>query len=184
MSEIIRLSTPLKKSDINALKIGDIIRLNGIIYTGRDTAHKRLVDLLDQGKDLPFDIRGQVIYYVGPSPAKPGKIIGSCSPTTAYRMDPYTPKLLEKGLRGMIGKGKRSNEVKEAIKRTGSIYFAATGGAGALIAKSIKKMELVAYEDLGPEAIYRLEVEDFPVIVANDMHGGDLYEDGRRTYSV
>jgi len=183
VSEIIYLSTPLKYTDINALKVGDIVRLNGIIYTGRDAAHKRLVALLDQGKDLPFDIKGQVIYYVGPSPNKPGKVIGSCGPTTACRMDTYAPKLLKNGLCGMIGKGKRSQKVKDAIKLTGSVYFAAIGGAGALIAKSIKSMELVAYEDIGSGAICRLEVENFPVIVANDMHGGDLYEDGMMKYS-
>jgi fumarate hydratase subunit beta len=182
VAETIRLTTPLSDEDVLKLKIGDKVLLNGLIYTGRDAAHKRLVELLDQGEDLPIDIQGQVIYYVGPSPAKPGKPIGSAGPTTSYRMDPYAPKLIAKGLKGMIGKGPRGDTVVEAMKRHKSIYFGAVGGAAALIAKAIKSAEVVAYEDLGTEAIRRLQVEDFPVIVAQDAHGGDLYQEGIQKY--
>jgi fumarate hydratase subunit beta len=182
VAETIRLTTPLSDEDVTKLKIGDKVLLNGVIYTGRDAAHKRLVELLDQGQDLPIDIQGQVIYYVGPSPAKPGKPIGSAGPTTSYRMDPYAPKLIAKGLKGMIGKGPRGETVVESMKRYKSVYFGAVGGAAALIAKAIKGAEVVAYEDLGTEAIRRLVVEDFPVIVAQDAHGGDLYQEGIRQY--
>jgi fumarate hydratase subunit beta len=182
MSVPIRLTTPLSEKDLERLKIGDKVLLNGVIYTGRDAAHKRLFDLIQQGKELPLDIRGQVIYYVGPAPAKPGQAIGSAGPTTSYRMDAFSPKLMELGLRGMIGKGNRSKEVVAAMKKYKAVYFGATGGAGALIAKSIKKAEIVAYEDLGPEAIRRLEVEDFPVVVINDTKGNDLYEEGAKKY--
>ena len=182
MAETIRLTTPLSDEDVTKLKIGDKVLLNGAIYTGRDAAHKRLVELLDQGEDLPIDIQGQVIYYVGPSPAKPGKPIGSAGPTTSYRMDPYAPKLIAKGLKGMIGKGPRGETVVESMKRFKSVYFGAVGGAAALIAKAIKSAEVVAYEDLGTEAIRRLVVEDFPVIVAQDAHGGDLYQEGIEKY--
>ena len=182
MAETIRLKTPLSDADVSKLKIGDKVLLNGAIYTGRDAAHKRLVELLDQGKELPIDIQGQVIYYVGPSPAKPGKPIGSAGPTTSYRMDPYAPKLIAKGLKGMIGKGPRGEAVVESMKRFKSVYFGAVGGAAALIAKAIKSAEVVAYEDLGTEAIRRLVVEDFPVIVAQDAHGGDLYQQGVEKY--
>lgn len=177
-----KLTTPLKDSDIKKLKIGDKVLLSGVIYTGRDTCHKRLVELLDKGDGLPIDIRGQIMYYVGPTPARPGKIIGSCGPTTSYRMDPYTPSLVAKGLKGMIGKGPRSAEVIEALKKYKAVYFVAVGGAGALIAQCIKKLDLVAYQDLGPEAICRLEVEDLPVIVANDCYGGDLFKEGVKKY--
>lgn len=183
MTETIKLTTPLSESDVGKLKIGDNVLLDGIIYTARDTAHKRLVELLKAGKELPFDPRGQVIYYVGPAPARPGKVIGPAGPTTSYRMDPYTPILLEHGLKGMIGKGNRGEEVIEAMKKYKAVYFAAVGGAAALIARSIKKAEVVAYEDLGAEAILRLEVQDFPVIVVNDIYGNDLYEEGKRIYS-
>jgi fumarate hydratase subunit beta len=149
--------------------------LSGVLYTARDAAHQRLVDLLDRGEKLPFDLVGQVIYYVGPSPALPGKVIGSAGPTSSYRMDPYTVPLLERGLKGMIGKGERGAEVVQALKTHHAIYFAAVGGAGALLARCIKKAEIIAYEDLGPEAIRRLEVENFPVIVAQDSTGGNLY---------
>jgi len=183
MSEAIRLRTPLSDTDVEKLKAGDKVLLNGVIYTGRDAAHKRLFDLLKQGKPLPMDIKGQVIYYVGPAPAKPGQVIGSAGPTTSGRMDAYSPKLIEVGLKGMIGKGMRKKEVIEAIKKYKAVYFAATGGAGALLAKAIKKAQVVAYEDLGPEAINRLEVEDFPVIVVNDTQGNDLYQQGAQKYA-
>jgi fumarate hydratase subunit beta len=182
MSEPIRLKTPLRDEDVERLKIGDRVLINGIIYTGRDAAHKRLIDLLREGKELPFDIQGQVIYFVGPAPAKPGQAIGSAGPTTSYRMDAYSPSLIERGLKGMIGKGMRSQVVKEAMIKHKAVYFAATGGAGALLAKRVKKAEVVAYEDLGPEAIRRLEVEDLPVIVVNDVRGNDLYTEGEKKY--
>ena len=182
MSDPIRLKTPLSDEDVERLKIGDRVLINGIIYTGRDAAHKRLFGLIKEGKALPFDMKGQIIYFVGPTPAKPGQVLGSAGPTTSYRMDAYSPALLEKGLKGMIGKGKRSEAVKEAMKKFKAIYFAATGGAGALLAKRVKKAEIVAYEDLGPEAIRRLEVEDLPVIVVNDVRGGDLYIEGEKSY--
>jgi len=183
MSEAIRLKTPLSDADVEKLKAGDKVLLNGVIYTGRDAAHKRLFDLLQEKKPLPIDLKGQVIYYVGPAPAKPGQVIGSAGPTTSGRMDAYSPKLMEMGLKGMIGKGMRKKEVVEAMKKHKAVYFAATGGAGALLAKAIKKAQVVAYEDLGPEAINRLEVEDFPVIVVNDIKGNDLYEEGMRKYA-
>jgi fumarate hydratase subunit beta len=183
MSEAIRLKTPLSNADVEKLRAGDKVLLNGVIYTGRDAAHKRLYDLLMAGKPLPVDLKGQVIYYVGPAPAKPGQAIGSAGPTTSGRMDAYSPKLMEIGLKGMIGKGMRKKEVVEAMKKYKAVYFAATGGAGALLAKAIKKAQVVAYEDLGPEAINRLEVENFPVIVVNDTKGNDLYEEGMRKYA-
>ena len=182
MSEPIRIKTPLSDADVEKLKIGDRVLITGVLYTGRDAAHRRLFDLVKQGKALPLDVRGQLIYYVGPSPSKPGQVIGSAGPTTSYRMDAYAPSLIEIGLKGMIGKGMRSEAVKEAIKKHKAVYFAATGGAGALLAKRIKKAEVVAYEDLGTEAIRRLEVEDFPAIVVNDIHGGDLYVEGESRY--
>ena len=183
MSQPIRLKTPLSNADVEKLKAGDKVFLNGVIYTGRDAAHKRLFDLLKEGKPLPIEIKGQVIYYVGPAPAKPGQAIGSAGPTTSGRMDAYSPKLMEIGLKGMIGKGMRKKEVVEAMKKYKAVYFAATGGAGALLAKAIKKAQVVAYEDLGPEAITRLEVEDFPVIVVNDTQGNDLYQQGMQQYA-
>jgi len=182
MSEPIRLKTPLNDRDVEKLRIGDRVLVSGIIYTGRDAAHKRLITLLKEGKDLPFDIRGQIIYYVGPTPAKPGQAFGSAGPTTSYRMDAYSPTLMERGLKGMIGKGMRSDTVKEAMKKYKAVYFAATGGAGALLAKRVKNAEVVAYEDLGPEAIRKLEVEDLPVIVVNDIRGNDLYVEGEKKY--
>ena len=182
MSDPIRLKTPLSDEDVERLKIGDRVLINGIIYTGRDAAHKRLFGLIKEGKALPFDMKGQIIYYVGPTPSKPGQVFGSAGPTTSYRMDTYSPALLEKGLKGMIGKGMRSEAVKEAMKKFKAVYFAATGGAGALLAKRVKKAEVVAYEDLGPEAIRKLEVEDLPVIVVNDVRGGDLYIEGEKQY--
>jgi fumarate hydratase subunit beta len=182
MGEPIRLKTPLNDRDVEKLKTGDRVLVSGIIYTGRDAAHKRLIILLKEGKDLPFDIRGQIIYYVGPTPAKPGQAFGSAGPTTSYRMDAYSPTLMERGLKGMIGKGMRSDAVKEAMKKYKAVYFAATGGAGALLAKRVKNAEVVAYEDLGPEAIRKLEVEDLPVIVINDIRGNDLYVEGEKKY--
>jgi len=176
------ITTPLSNTDVEDLRAGDTVKITGVIYTARDAAHKRLVDLLDQGKELPFDINGQIIYYVGPAPAKPGQAIGSAGPTTSYRMDPYAPRLIEAGQKGMIGKGEMGLEVVEAMKKHKAVYFAAVGGAGALIAKSIKKSEIVAYEDLGAEAIRRLEVEDFPAVVAQDAHGGNFYVEGKENF--
>ena len=178
----IQLKTPLSDADVEKLKIGDRVLISGAVYTGRDAAHKRLFELLKEGKELPFDLRGQIIYYVGPAPAKPGQVIGSAGPTTSYRMDAFAPSLMEKGLKGTIGKGMRSDSVKEAMKKYKAVYFAATGGAGALLARRVKKAEVVAYEDLGPEAIRRLEVEDLPVIVVNDVRGNDLYIEGQKKY--
>jgi fumarate hydratase subunit beta len=179
----VRLSIPLRTEDLEKLRIGDRVLLNGIIYTGRDAAHKRLDQLIRNNEPLPFELQGQVIYYVGPTPAKPGKPIGSAGPTTSYRMDPYAPGLIAKGIRGMIGKGARNKEVREAMQKYKAVYFAAIGGAGALIARSIISAEVIAYPELGPEAIRKLEVKDFPVIVANDIHGGDLYDEGIKTYA-
>lgn len=183
MEEAIRLTTPLKNEDVEKLRIGDRVLLTGVIYTGRDAAHKRLIQLLEAGEPLPFDIQGQVIYYVGPSPAKPGRPIGAAGPTTSYRMDAYAPELIARGLKGMIGKGKRNDAVRDAMKKHKAVYFAAIGGAGALMAQSILSAEVIAYPELGPEAIRRLEVKNFPVIVANDTHGGDLYEEGAKAYA-
>jgi fumarate hydratase subunit beta len=182
MSTPIRLRTPLAEKDLEPLNIGDKVLLTGIIYTGRDAAHKRLFDLIEQGRQLPLDLKGQIMYFVGPSPAKPGQAIGSAGPTTSYRMDAFSPKLIELGLKGMIGKGNRAQAVIDAMKKYKAVYFGATGGAGALLAKAIKKAEIVAYEDLGPEAIRRLEVVDFPVVVINDMRGNDLYVKGAAKY--
>lgn len=177
------ITTPLKEEDITKLKAGDTVKITGVIYTARDAAHARLVKLLDEGKELPIDVKGQVIYYVGPTPAKPGRPIGSAGPTTSYRMDAYAPKLIKEGLKGMIGKGARSKEVKDAIKSEKAVYFAAVGGAAALIAKSIKKAEIITYEDLGAEALRRMEVVDFPAIVINDIYGGDLYQEGQAKWN-
>jgi len=176
------VTLPLTDKILQDLKAGDNVLLNGVIYVARDAAHKRLIEALEQGKPLPFDIKGQTIYFMGPSPAKPGQPIGSAGPTTSGRMDSYSPRLMAEGLKGMIGKGERSQAVKEAMKKYKAVYFAAIGGAGALISKSIKKSEVIAYEELGAEAIRRLEVEDFPVTVVNDVHGGDLYQEGKAKY--
>jgi fumarate hydratase subunit beta len=184
MPNPISLTTPLTDETVSALRIGDKVFLSGIIYTARDAAHKRLIDLLDAGNPLPFDIRGQIIYYVGPSPAKPGRVIGAAGPTTSYRMDPFAPRLMELGLKGMIGKGKRTPTVKEAMIKYKAVYFGATGGAGALISRAIKTAEVIAYEELGPEAIRRLTVENFPAVVINDTHGGDLYEEGVKQFRI
>jgi fumarate hydratase subunit beta len=182
MQKAVPIQTPLSDEAIEGLRTGDKVLISGVIYSARDAAHKRLVELINQGKALPFDLTGQVIYYVGPTPPRPGMAIGSAGPTTSYRMDPYAPTLMAKGLKGMIGKGARSSDVVEAIKKYKAVYLGATGGAGALISKRIKTVEVIAYEDLGPEAIRKMEVEDFPAIVVNDIYGNDLYLEGRKTY--
>ena len=182
MGEVKRITTPLNEDVIENLRAGDSVLISGVIYTGRDFAHKRLIELLDQNGTLPIDIRGQIIYYAGSAPAKPGRPVGSIGPTTSHRMDTFTPRLIELGLKGMIGKGNRSEEVKEAIVKYKAVYFGAIGGAAALMARNVKKVEIVAYEDLGPEAILKLEVENFPVVVVNDCHGGDLYQEGMEKY--
>jgi fumarate hydratase subunit beta len=184
MGEAIRLTTPLTNESVDKLKTGDTVLITGHIYTARDAAHKKLVELLDKGESLPFDVEGSIIYYVGPSPARPGKPIGSAGPTTSYRMDPYAPKLIAAGQKGIIGKGEMGTEVAEALKNHKAVYMAAVGGAAALIAKSITKAEVVAYEDLGAEAIRKLEVKDFPAIVAQDAHGNNLFVEGREQYEI
>ena len=178
----IRITAPLTREEARKLKSGDSCLLSGVIYTARDAAHKRLCDLVEQGKELPLEIQNSVIYFVGPTPAKPGEVIGSAGPTTSYRMDAYSPRLIALGQTGMIGKGKRSDEVVAAMKEHGAVYFGAIGGCGALLSQCIKKSEVIAYEDLGAEAIRRLEVEDFPVVVIIDAEGNNLYETGRAAY--
>ena len=178
----IKLTTPLTEDKVKKLKSGDTVLLSGVLYTGRDAAHKRLIDLLDQGKELPINVKDEVIYYVGPSPAKPGMVIGSAGPTTSYRMDPYAPRLLDLGLKGMIGKGARNQEVIDAIVRNKAVYFGAIGGAAALIGKSIVSSEIIAYEDLGAEAIRKIEVKDMPLVVIIDSEGNNLYEIGQAQY--
>jgi fumarate hydratase subunit beta len=173
---------PLTDETVEKLHAGDHVRLTGVIYTARDAAHKRMIEALDKGEPLPFDIRGQVVYYVGPTPARPGRVIGAAGPTTAMRLNPYTPRLLEAGLKGAIGKGGRDDTVREAFKKNRAVYFLAVGGTGALLSKRIKSVEVVAYEDLGTEAVRRLEVEDFPVVVVNDIYGDDLLEQGKAQY--
>ena len=176
------LRLPLSEADARMLRAGDTVLLSGEMYTGRDAAHKRLIALLEEGRPLPVNLQGQVIYYVGPAPASPGHAVGAAGPTSSYRMDSYTPPLLRLGLRGMIGKGRRSEEVRRAMQECGAVYFGAVGGAAALIARSIKKSEVVAYPDLGAEAIHRFTVKRFPVIVLMDAHGGNLYESGPAQY--
>ncbi len=178
----ISVTVPMSRETARSLKAGDSVLLSGVIYTARDAAHKRLCELAAQGKPLPLDVKDSVIYFVGPTPAKPGEVIGSAGPTTAYRMDAYSPTLIEMGLTGMIGKGKRSNTVVHAMKTSGAVYFGAIGGCGALLSRCIKKAEIIAYEDLGAEAIRRLEVENLPVIVIIDSEGNNLYETGRADY--
>ena len=178
----IHVQTPLSREQARQLKSGDSVLLSGVIYTARDAAHKRLCELVEQGKELPLDVKDSVIYFVGPTPARPGQAIGSAGPTTAYRMDAYSPTMIAQGQTGMIGKGKRNAEVVAAMKEHGAVYFGAIGGCGALLSKCIKKAEVVAYDDLGAEAIRRLEVEDFPVIVIIDSEGNNLYETGRNAY--
>ncbi len=182
MRRAIRIKTPLTREVVRTLKAGDSCLLSGVIYTARDAAHKRLCELVAAGKELPLDIRDSIVYFVGPTPAKPGQVIGSAGPTTSYRMDAYSPILIEQGLTGMIGKGKRGAEVVAAMKEHGAVYFGAIGGCGALLSRCIKKAEVIAYEDLGAEAICRLEVEDFPAIVIIDSEGNDLYKTGRADY--
>lgn len=177
-----KIQTPFTREDARSLKAGDTCLITGVIYTARDAAHKRLCELVAQGRELPMDMRNAIIYFVGPTPAKPGQAIGSAGPTTSYRMDTYSPALIAIGQTGMIGKGKRNAEVIAAMKEYGAVYFGATGGCGALLSKCIKKAEIVAYEDLGAEAIRRLEVEDFPVTVIIDSEGNNLYETGREAY--
>jgi len=177
------LTTPLSDADVESLKAGDRVRITGILYTARDAAHGRLWPLIEGGKPLPIDVRGQIIYYTGPSPARPGDVVGSVGPTTGSRMDKFTPALLKLGLKGTIGKGHRGQAVKDALTQHKGVYFGAVGGAGAVLSEYVKKLEVVAYEDLGTEAIRRLEVKDFPVIVINDCHGGDLYQDGMKAYA-
>ena len=184
LNEVTRLDTPFLPEDVHGLHIRQRVVLNGIIYTARDAAHKRLVELINAEEPLPFDMEGQVIYYVGPTPAKPGRVIGAAGPTSSYRMDAYAPLLMKNGLKGMIGKGTRSREVREAMRLYQAVYFAAIGGAGALMARSIISAEVIAYPELGPEAISRLEVKDMPLIVANDIYGKDLYESGQKSYAV
>jgi fumarate hydratase subunit beta len=178
MAKTVKLTPPLTDQDVLQLEIGDTVIVSGVIYTARDAAHKRLVDMLARDEALPMDIQGQIIYYVGPSPARPGRVIGAAGPTTSYRMDSYAPTLIRLGLKAMIGKGKRSPEVIEALKTHKAVYLGATGGAGALISQRIKTAEVIAFPELGPEAVHRLEVEDFPSIVINDCLGRDLYELG------
>ena len=178
----VRVKAPLSREDARNLKAGDSCLISGVIYTARDAAHKRLCDLVAAGKPLPMDMKDAIIYFVGPTPAKPGQAIGSAGPTTSYRMDAYSPTLIAQGQTGMIGKGKRGPEVVAAMKEFGAVYFGAIGGCGALLSKCIKKAEIVAYEDLGAEAIRRLEVEDLPVIVIIDSYGNNLYESGRKAY--
>jgi fumarate hydratase subunit beta len=179
---IVRVQSPLGEETVETLRAGDVVRISGVVYTARDAAHKRIVEALDAGQAPPFELSGQIAYYVGPTPARPGEVIGSAGPTTSCRMDSYAPRLLEAGLKGMIGKGNRSPAVIEAMKKFRAVYFAAVGGAGALISKCIKSSEIIAYEDLGAEAVRRLVVEDFPAIVANDVLSGDIYETGRKKY--
>ncbi len=182
MSKKIKL--PLTEETLTELRAGDNVLLSGILYVARDAAHKRMVEALDRGKSLPFDIRGQIIYYMGPSPAKPGQTTGAAGPTTSSRMDSYSPRLIAEGLKGMIGKGVRSQAVKDAMKKHKAVYLAAIGGTGALLSKSITRSEIIAYEELGAEAVQRLVVENFPATVINDIYGGDLYEEGKAKYRI
>ncbi len=182
MADVIKITPPLTDEVVIKLRAGDRVLITGTIYTGRDMAHRAMVEGHKKGEPLPFELSGQVLYYTGPTPAPPGRTIGSAGPTTSYRMDKYTPYLLELGLKGMIGKGPRGDEVKQAIREHKAVYFAAIGGAGALISKAIKKAEVIAYPELGTEAVMRLEVEDVPAFVVNDVYGGDLYQMGVAEY--
>ncbi len=178
----VRLQTPLGMEDIELLRSGDVVRLFGVLYTARDAAHARMKVAIEEGDPLPFDLEGQVVYFTGPAPARPGSALGPAGPTTASRMDPYSPYLIERGLRGMVGKGARAEGVKTSMREHGCVYFGAVEGTAALLADRVKEAEVVAYEDLGAEAIHRLVVEDFPVVVVNDLHGGDLYREGRERW--
>ena len=182
MAENKAITLPLTEETIEGLRIGDHVEFSGVIYTARDAAHKRLVAMADAGEALPLDLRGQVLYYVGPTPARPGEVIGAAGPTTAMRLDPYTPRILDLGVKGMIGKGGRGATVREAIRASHAVYCIAVGGTGALLSRHITSVEVVAFEDLGTEAIRRLEVDGFPAIVVNDAHGGDLLEAGKAEY--
>ncbi|QIN78518.1 Fe-S-containing hydro-lyase [Rubrobacter marinus] len=182
MADEIRLEAPLMREGNEALKTGDVVLLSGVLYTARDAAHARMKEAIENGDDLPFDPEGQIVYFTGPAPARPGHAIGPAGPTTASRMDPYSPLLVERGLKGMVGKGLRSEAVRDAMREHGCVYFGAVEGTAALLADRVKDAEVVAYEDLGAEAIRRLVVEDFPVIVVNDLHGGDLYLEGRERW--
>ncbi|HEV8473388.1 MAG TPA: Fe-S-containing hydro-lyase [Methylomirabilota bacterium] len=177
------VGTPLSDADAESLEAGDRVRISGVIYTARDAAHGRLFPLIEKGEPLPIDVKGAIIYYTGPSPARPGTVVGSIGPTTASRMDKFTPALLKLGLKGTIGKGYRGQPVKDALRQYKAVYFGSIGGAGAVLSEYVKKLEVVAYEDLGTEAIRRLEVDGFPAIVLNDCHGGDLYQDGQKAYA-
>ena len=182
MAEVKNVTTPLTDEVIKDLHRGDMINISGVIYTGRDAAHQIMVEKIAKGEELPVDFHGQVIYYAGPTPAKPGKVIGSCGPTTSGRMDAYSPRLLDLGQPIMIGKGKRNGEVKEAIRRNGAVYLAAVGGAGALMAASVQSVEIICWDDLGCEAVRKMEVKDFPLTVVIDSEGNDLYEQGPAEY--
>ncbi|MGC7873401.1 Fe-S-containing hydro-lyase [Desulfosporosinus sp. SYSU MS00001] len=182
MTEVVRIETPLTHEKVAQLKSGDNVLLSGVIYTGRDAAHKKMVEALARGEELPFNVKDQIIFFVGPTPPKPGQVIGSAGPTTSYRMDAYSPTLIARGLTGMIGKGLRSAEVVDAMKRYGAVYFGAIGGLGALLAKRIVAAEVIAYPELGPEAVRRLEVKDFPIMVIIDQEGNNLYEIGKAKY--
>lgn len=181
-AEPVYLNPPFSREDIEPLRTGDSVRLSGVIFTARDAAHARFKEAIERGEPLPFDPDGQVVYFTGPAPARPGHPIGPAGPTTASRMDPYSPLLIERGLRGMVGKGKRSEAVIEAMQEQGCVYFGAVEGTAALLAQCVKEVELVAYEDLGAEAVRRLVIEDFPVVVVNDLYGGDLYREGRERW--
>ncbi len=178
------VNLPLNDTVIAELKTGEDVLMNGVIYAARDAAHKRIVEALENGKPLPFELKGQTIYYMGPTPARPGQVIGSAGPTSRYRRDIYAPRLMEEGLKGMIGKGQRTQAVLDAMKKYKAVYFAAIGGTGALIAKSIKKADIIAYPELGAEAVLKLEVENFPITVINDIYGGDLYRQGKAKYRI
>lgn len=178
----IHLDCPLSYEDIEPLRTGDIVRLSGTLYTARDAAHARMKEAIEAGEDLPFNPDGQVVYFTGPAPAKPGQVLGPAGPTTASRMDAYSPLLIERGLRGMVGKGLRSQAVRDAMSEHGCVYFGAVEGTAALLARCVREVELVAYEDLGAEAIRRLTVEEFPAMVVNDLYGGDLYREGRERW--
>ena len=177
--EPVGLETPLERRDLKPLESGDVVLLHGVVYTARDAAHARMKDAIENGEPLPFDPEGQIIYFTGPAPARPGSVLGPAGPTTASRMDPFSPLLIERGLKGMVGKGARSEEVKWSMREHGCVYLGAVEGTAALLADRVKEAEVVAYEDLGPEAVRRLVVEDFPVVVINDLRGGDLYIEGR-----
>jgi fumarate hydratase subunit beta len=181
-AEPVYLETPLTWEDVERLKTGDVVRLSGILYVARDAAHARMKETIEDGESLPFDPEGQVIYFTGPAPARPGHALGPAGPTTASRMDSYSPLLIERGLRGMVGKGMRSQGVRDAMREHGCVYFGAVEGTAALLARRVKEAEVVAYEDLGAEAVRRLAVEEFPVVVVNDLHGGDLYSEGRERW--